>query len=266
MNRWICLTSCLCIGLLLAFAALPGCNKGEPAKVTPEDTKKDQPEHDHPDAGPHRGPLAEWGSEEYHAEFTLDPGNKQVTVYILDAKAKAAPTIDAAKITNVRVSVVGSKPLIKVDLKHDAKLSDAKGIAFIGTHDHFAKAAEMTLNISGNVGDKPYSGDVTYKPSKGAQLFLTPSRIYTAADIKANGNQAPAEKFKGKVWAHEEDLKPGDKICPVTKNKADPECAWIVKGQRYEFCCPPCLDKFIGWAHNQPDKVKDAHEYVFRGN
>lgn len=265
MNCLIRLTSCLCIGAMLVFAALPGCNKGEPANVTDKDKKKDQPEHDHPDAGPHRGPLAEWGIEEYHAEFTVDTANKQVTIYILDDKAKAAPKIDAAKITNVKVSIVGSKPLISVDLKHDAKLSDAKGIAFIGTHDHFAKAAEITLNISGKVDGKPYSNEVNYKPLKSTQLYLTPGGIYTSADIKANGNTTPAEKFKDKTWAHDDDLKPGDKFCPVTKNKADSECAWIVKGQRYEFCCPPCLDKFIGWAHSQPEKIKNPKEYVFKG-
>jgi hypothetical protein len=261
MNRWIALPSCLLLGGILMFVALPGCKEKDPAK--PKEQKKDG--HEHGDSGPHGGPLAEW-DDIYHAEFTVDHKNKQVTVYILDDKAKAAPKIDPATITKVTLTVIGSKPEIKIELKHDAKGTDEKGIAFTGTHEHFSKSGELKLNISGNVGDKPpFSGDVTYKPAKTTQLFLTPSRIYTAADIKANGNTTPAEKFKGKVWSHEEDLKPGDKICPVTKNKADPECAWIVKGQRYEFCCPPCLDKFIGWAHNQPEKVKDADEYVFRG-
>jgi hypothetical protein len=257
MNRWIRLTSCLCIGLLLAFAALPGCNKK--ASDKPKEEK-----HVHPETGPHGGPFAEW-DDIYHAEVTVDQAAKEVTVYILDDTVKKAPKIDPAKITKVTLTVIGSKPEIKIELKHDAKRTDEKGIAFTGTHEHFSKAGELKLDISGHVDDKPYSGDVTYKPTKTTQLFLTPSRIYTLADIKANGNMTPAEKFKGKVWAHEEDLKPGDKICPVTKNKADPECSWIVKGQRYEFCCPPCLDKFIGWAHNQPERIKDSKEYIFKG-
>jgi hypothetical protein len=263
MNRLIRLTSCLCIGAMLVFAALPGCNKGESAKAT-DNNKNKEPKHDHPDAGPHGGPLAEWGNEEYHAEFTVDPARNQVTVYILDDTTKAAPNIDAAKITKVKVTLVGSKPLISVDLKHDSKRSDAKGIAFVGTHEHFSKAAKMTWNISGNVGDKPYSNDVTYTTSKTTQLYLTPGGIYTAADIKANGNTTPAEKFKDKIWAHDDDLKPGDKFCPITKKKAEAACAWVINEQRYEFCCPPCLDKFMGWAHNQPEKVKDAREYVFK--
>jgi hypothetical protein len=63
-------------------------------------------------------------------------------------------------------------------------------------------------------------------------------------------------------WAHEDDLKAGDKVCPVTANKADPQCEWYVNGQKYEFCCPPCLEKFVGWAKTQPDKVKPPEAYV----
>ena len=55
-----------------------------------------------------------------------------------------------------------------------------------------------------------------------------------------------------------------DKL-PRPKNKAEAECAWFVQGQRYEFCCTPCLDKFIRWAHNEPGKIKNADEYVFKG-
>jgi hypothetical protein len=263
MIRWIRLSSCLCIGAMLLFAALPGCNKKE--KEPGKSVEQKKVEHDHDETGPHGGPLAEW-EEKYHAEFTVDHAKKQVTVYILDDTAKAAPKIDVAKITNVQVVVAGTKPGIVIDLKHDAKLSDEKGIAFVGTHDHFAKPAEKFLNISGDIDGKHYNNDVTYKPLKTAQLYLTPGGIYTVADIKANGSTTPAEKFKGKTWAHSDDLKPGDKICPITKNKTEAECAWIVNEQRYEFCCPPCLDKFMGWAHNQPEKVKDANEYVFKGS
>jgi hypothetical protein len=261
MVRWIRISSCLFIAALFAVVTLPGCNKKETAK--PVDQKKDA-HADHGD-GPHGGPLAEW-EEKYHGEFTLDAAKKQVTVYILDDTAKAAPKIDAAKITNVTVTVAKSKPPITLELKHDAKRSDDKGIAFVGTHDHFEKSGEMTVNISADIDGKHYSNDVTYKPSKTTQLYLTPGGIYTVADINANGNTTPEQKFKGKKWAHEDGLKVGDKICPITKNKAEADCAWIIQKQRYEFCCPPCLDKFMGWAHNDTAKVKEADQYVFKGS
>jgi hypothetical protein len=80
------------------------------------------------------------------------------------------------------------------------------------------------------------------------KLFLTPGGIYTAADIEANGNTMPSEKFKGISWPHDDELQAGDKVCPVTANKTYPRCYWIVNAKKYEFCCTPCLDKFLKWA------------------
>jgi hypothetical protein len=191
-------------------------------------------------------------------------------VYILGSQPTKAPKIEPEKITNVKLSITNVKPLVVIDLTHDPKLTDEKGIAFVGTHDALAKPAEIIGAIDGKVAGKTYSGDLTYKPSdktKGAylrDLYLKPGGIYTVADIKANGNTVASEKFMGKSWEHG-DKKIGDKICPVTDNKAEAECFWIVNGQRYEFCCHPCVDKFMKWAHHEPDKIKDSKEYIFRG-
>lgn len=94
------------------------------------------------------------------------------------------------------------------------------------------------------------------------ELFLTPGGVYTKADIDANGNTIPSEKFVGIRWTHDDDLKAGDKVCPVTANKADQRCAWIVNAKQYEFCCAPCLDKFVKWAKERPEKIKDPQEYI----
>ena len=40
--------------------------------------------------------------------------------------------------------------------------------------------------------------------------------------------------------------------------------ALTVNGKRYEFCCTPCLDKFVKWAKEKPDKIKDIDQ-VARG-
>jgi hypothetical protein len=101
---------------------------------------------------------------------------------------------------------------------------------------------------------------------KEKELFLTPGGLYTAEDIKANGGVVPSQKFTG-IQFHEFDepeLKSGDKVCPVTNNRADPKCAWFVNGKQYEFCCPPCLNKFVGWAKKQPEKIKDPSAYVYK--
>jgi hypothetical protein len=143
---------------------------------------------------------------------------------------------------------------------------------------------EFEGEISAVVDSKPYAGsfkEVPHKPGHGSarhkgmpegvggtplerDLFLTPGGLYTVADISANGNTLPSEKYKGVSWPHDDDLKPGDKLCPVTDNKADPRCEWIVNGKRYEFCCTPCLDKFVKWAKQQPGRIKEPEAYIFK--
>jgi hypothetical protein len=275
MKRMIQLTSCLGCVALLSFVFLSGCTpakqagKDAPAKAKDAADEK-KPHADHAEVGPHGGPLIEW-DDAYHAEFTVDHTHKTAVVFILDDKAKLAPKIDAAKITNVILTVTSVKPFVTVNLTHDAKRSDEKGIAFTSTHDFFAKATGFQGSVDGTVDGKKFGDTFTYKPTdktKAAllrEMYLKPGGIYTLADIKANGNTVPDEKFKGKIWEHADDLKIGDKVCPVTNNKAEKECAWTVQGQTYEFCCPPCLDKFIGWAHHQPERIKDTKDYVFRG-
>jgi hypothetical protein len=264
MNRWIRLSWCVCMLALVGFVALPGCNN----KGTEVAKSKSSPPPDHLDYGPHGGPCAEWGKEDYHAEFIVDADKKQVIVYVLDGDAKAAPkNLEASKITEMKVTIKEAEQITLV-LKHDPKLSGDKGIAFTAEHPKFAKPAGMKVNIAGHVEGVPYSGDVDYKAPKKdtSALYLNPGGIYTAADIKANGNRTAAEKFKGQDWsgAHDDNVKPGDKVCPVTKSKALSECAWTVKGQNYEFCCPPCVDKFINWAHFYSDRIKNANEYVYK--
>jgi hypothetical protein len=263
MNRWINLGSLVCLFALTCFVALTGCNTGKTDKGGKSGDNAKKTEHDHGEEGPHGGPLADW--DDYHGEFIVDAGKNQVIIYILDDKAKAAPKVDVAKITDVKLTILEAKP-ITIELKHDPKLSSKDGIAFTGEHEKFAKPEGMKVNIAAKVDGKPYSNPVTYAApkKKTSQLYLTPGGIYTQADIEKNGNTTPAIKFKGIEWKHE-DKQPGDKVCPITNNKAEANCAWIVQGQRYEFCCTPCLDKFIRWAHDEPAKIKNADEYIFKG-
>src|SRR5262249_18787869 len=98
--------------------------------------------------------------------------------------------------------------------------------------------------------------------SREAKVFLTPGGIYTQADIDKNGNTTPSAKFKDVYWEHDDNVKPGDRVCPVTDNKADPQCYWWVNGQKDESCCPPCLEKFVRLAKETPEKVRTPEAYV----
>lgn len=96
------------------------------------------------------------------------------------------------------------------------------------------------------------------------KLYLTPGGKYTEQDIKANGNVTASIKFKGLKSSHDMFPKTGDKICPVTKTKANPKFAWVVDGKTYEFCCPPCVDEFVKTAKAAPEEIKAPTDYVKR--
>ena len=89
--------------LRCAFAAgvcvmvVVGCTR-DPNTKSPIAKAKEDDKHGHAPVGPHAGALAEWGKDQFHAEFTLDHTAKRVTIYILDDKATKAPSINAAKV------------------------------------------------------------------------------------------------------------------------------------------------------------------------
>lgn len=148
--------------LLLAMAALVLATGCPAPKPIPKDEKKpdkagEAKAHDeHAHEGPHGGALAEWGEEEYHAEFTVDHGKKEVRVYILGPDCKTPVPIAADKVLlSIR------KPAFQVELRPQAQKNDPKGKAscFAGTHDKFGVEQEFEGTISGEVDGKPYAGD-----------------------------------------------------------------------------------------------------------
>jgi hypothetical protein len=122
--------------------------------------------HDHPEKGPHDGALAEWGDEEYHAEFTVDHAQKRATVYVLDGTGKKAVPIAAESIT---LTLTDATPPVQVTLKADPQKDDPKGQSsrFSGTHPLLGEEREFKGEISGKVGDKPYAGEFSEKGHAG---------------------------------------------------------------------------------------------------
>ncbi len=94
------------------------------------------------------------------------------------------------------------------------------------------------------------------------KLYLTPGGKYAEADIKASGGTTASEKFKGVKAEHDVKPKPGDRVCPVSKAKANPKLAWVVGGKEYLFCCPPCVDVFVRKGKEKPDELKPPEDYV----
>ena len=93
-------------------------------------------------------------------------------------------------------------------------------------------------------------------------LYLTPGGRYTKADIAANGPILPSQRYRGFQARHDFDPRPGETLCPISRTKANPTCTWIIGGQTYEFCCPPCIDELVRVAKEQPDQLLPAHAYV----
>ena len=91
---------------------------------------------------------------------------------------------------------------------------------------------------------------------------MTAGGKYTDADIKANGGVTATQKFKGVPSSHDMFPKEGDRICPVTKTKANPKFTWIVDGKSYQFCCPPCVDEFVTMAKERPEEMKSPDDYI----
>jgi len=150
------MTSIKRLACLLALIAA-GCAESPQAGPAKDKAGKKE-EHAH--VGPHQGPVAEWGDDEYHAEFTVDHKAQRVTVYILGPDVKKATPIKADK---VKLSV--KKPAFQVDLKAQKQAGDPEGTAsvFTGTDDRFGVEQVFEGTLSAELGGKQYAGDFKEK-------------------------------------------------------------------------------------------------------
>lgn len=269
------------IVLLVSAIVMAGC-KHENAATKPPVIKTPSATEAHAHGiGPNGGIVFELGK--YHAEFTVDHDKKECTVVVLSADEKNPQPIKVAAtellLTTNETKTTDGKVIPRLTIKLLPK-NDAgnKGSIFVGSDAGLGSVANFAGIVIGEIDGKPSQGEfreeleghghaasskTTGRPTdREVSLFLTPGGIYTAADIEKNGRVVPSVKFQGVSWSHDDDLKKGDKVCPVTDNKADAQCVWYVNGKKYEFCCPPCLEKFVGWAKNQPTKIKEPEAYV----
>lgn len=118
------------------------------------------------EVGPHKGPVAEWGDEEYHLEVVADAKTGAVTVYVYgnhsDLHKGKAKAIEAKTLT---LSLKTSDPATTVKLEAKPAKDDPEGKAslFVGKNDAFKTDKKLVGTISGKLGTKPYSGDFKQK-------------------------------------------------------------------------------------------------------
>ncbi len=229
--------------------------------------------------GAHGGTLVSLGRDSYHAEAVFEK-NGTVRLYMLgkdEARIQEVETQDLAAY----VTPEGVSEADKMTFRPDPQPGDAKGKTslFVATlpKDLLGKRVQVTvnnINVNGERFRIAFSNAVAAADGHGAQmpakkgsaeeqaLFLSPGGLYTDADIKANGSTVPSVKYAGIRAQHDDNPKAGEKICPISKTKANPRFTWVVGGKTYEFCCIPCIEEFVHIAKERPGEIRDPSAYV----
>jgi hypothetical protein len=232
-------------------------------------------EHAHK-PGEHGGIIVEIGRDNYHAEAVFEKGGV-LRLYTLGKDEAKIQEVESQTLTGY-VKLEGGTEANSFLFQPVPQPGDAEGKTsqFVANlpRDLIGKSLEVTIP-SIRIGSErfrlgfksmsaPHEEDLLDKVSgkEERQLYLTPGGKYTSADIKANGNVTASQKFKGLKSSHDRKPKSGDKICPITRTKANPNVSWVVGGKTYEFCCPPCVDEFVKTAKELPEEIKDPGSYV----
>lgn len=238
--------------------------------------KKGEHGHAH-EAGAHGGTIVSLGRDSYHVEAIVEKDGT-VRLYTLGNDETRVLAIEAQELV-AYVKPEGAADSTSIQVKPEPQPGDESGKAslFVGKlpAEAVGKTVEITvpsINIAGErfrlnfTNESEIHGSdhmpVGADDKESRELYLTPGGLYTVADIKSNGNVTATQKFKGFQAKHDLQPKVGDKICPVTLTKANPECAWIIGGKAYEFCCPPCVDEFVALAKTNPEEVQPPDHYV----
>jgi len=277
---------------IISAAVLIGCNTdgSPPTASQPKPTETTSPapqsphaatpgeEHGH-QAGAHGGIIVSLGRDSYHVEAIVEKTGR-LRLYMLGKDESRVIDIEAQELI-AYVKPSGAADSFQIALKPQPQPGDQQGKAslFVGQlpADVVGKQVDITIpnitiagerfRIGFSTQREEHAGEAMPDAAEGAkarELYLSPGGLYTAADIVANGNVTAAEKFKGRMASHDLTPKVGDKICPITLTKANPEFTWVVGGKTYEFCCPPCVDEFVALAKTAPERIQDPTAYVKR--
>lgn len=262
----------------ITLAIIGGCTSKHDAKSGKADhaSSKDG-EHGHAPSA-HGGIIVEIGHDNYHAEAVFEKGGI-LRLYILGSDESKVQEIEAQPLSAF-IKAEGDAEAESFVLRATPQSGDKSGMSslFLGNipKELVGKKLEVTIPNIVIKGERfriafqstsPVSANDHGMPSsvsneEAAKLYLTAGGKYTEADIQANGNMTASEKFKSVKAKHDLKPKAGDKICPITLTKANPKFSWVIGGKTYEFCCPPCIDEFVGMAKEKPAEVLEPGEYI----
>lgn len=234
-------------------------------------------DHEH-GTGANGGLILPLGRENYHIEPVFESGGV-LRLYLLGADETRVQETERQTL-KAFVKLAGGRETVAIEIAAEPQEGDAEGMTsrFKGVIPESLRESQVevmipNLRIEGQRFRVGFSSVIPEHHDDGAMpapladdasaaLFLTPGGRYTEADIEANGRVTAKQKFMGFMAKHDMHPKRGDLICPITETKANPACTWVVGGQTYQFCCPPCVEEFVRQAKESPDQIKEPKTYV----
>ncbi len=237
--------------------------------------------HAHP-PGEQGGVIVSLGDDRYHAEALIEAGG-MIRLIMLGATTDQLIDVEDQQLVGYVRGI--DNEVTRVELRADPQPGDTAGRTsqFVGElpqalRDRALHVTVTSLRIKGEryrVGfawpDDRDGHDDTHQqlamPSKveddaERQLYLEPAGAYSAADIVANGSLTASQAYSGFQAEHDLDPQAGDRLCPITQTKANATCVWVIAGEQYTFCCPPCIDEFVSLAKRAPDDIQPPEAYV----
>ena len=237
--------------------------------------KVTEEEHAHK-PGSHGGIIIPIGSDSYHAEAVIETtGDFRLLMLGKDETRIQEVDVQPVKAYVKAIGDPNATPIELVAVPQDGDAPD-KTSQFVGQLPEAFRGKQLDVTIPNLriAGERFRVGFTTVTEAHAEEmpeslpaeaerkLYLTAGGKYTDADIKANGGVTATQKFKGVPSSHDMFPKEGDRICPVTKTKANPKFTWIVDGKSYQFCCPPCVDEFVTMAKERPEEMKAPDDYI----
>jgi len=221
--------------------------------------------------GAHGGIIVAVGQDHYHAEILFAEG--RMRMYMLDQDQAKVIDIESQNI-EAYIRPFGEAQAFTIELSAQPQDGDGEGRSslFVGDLPKQIKPLQWLVNIpmikiNGERYRFSFATSDPVMPTKVTSdeeesLYLKPGGKYTLEDIQANGSQTVSQKFVNFMSTHDMNPKPGARICPITNTVANAECTWVIGGQEYQFCCPPCIDEFVKRAKENPGEILNAGDYT----
>ena len=259
-----------------------GCDRYRPAAELPpavkvatatEATNDSGEEHAH-QRGIMGGAVVSLGEEAFHAEAVLLQAGR-LSLYVLGADQTQLQEAPSQTLT-AYARPAGDQSSVALILTADPLPGDTEGMTtrFSGTLPAAIRQQSLSVMIPGlRIQDQRFAVRFSLPPKEAPdmpapvqenvarELYLTAGGLYCEQDIRENGQTTAAEKYQGFRAAHDAQPDAGARICPITQTKAHPQCTWVIGGETYYFCCPPCIDEFLSLAKTKPEQVHPPDTY-----